>query len=95
VLQQNNVIHRDIKPANILIKNGVAKITDFGFARIVDNVDDKVAHTFLGSPLYMSPEILAKKEFSAKCDVWSLGMTFYEMLYGRTPWTAGNIPALL
>lgn len=77
MLQQNNVIHRDIKPANILIKNGVAKITDFGFARIVDNVDDKVAHTFLGSPLYMSPEILAKKEFSAKCDVWSLGMTFY------------------
>jgi serine/threonine-protein kinase ULK/ATG1 len=43
----------------------------------------------------MSPEILAKKEFSAKCDVWSLGMTFYEMLYGKTPWSAGNIPALL
>lgn len=41
ILQQNNVIHRDIKPANILIKNGQAKLTDFGFARIVESVDEK------------------------------------------------------
>lgn len=43
----------------------------------------------------MSPQILSKTKFSAKCDVWSLGMTVYEMLYGRTPWTGNNIQALL
>jgi serine/threonine protein kinase len=54
------VIHRDIKPANILIHKGIAKITDFGFARVVDDVDESVAITFLGTPLYMAPQILAK-----------------------------------
>jgi serine/threonine protein kinase len=43
----------------------------------------------------MSPQILAKSKFSAKCDVWSLGMTFYEMLYGKTPWSGVNIQGLL
>lgn len=48
------------------------------------------ALTLLGTPLYMSPQILSKKLFSSKCDIWSLGMTFYEMLYGHTPWTANS-----
>ena len=45
----------------------------------------------LGTPLYMSPQILAEEYFSSKCDIWSLGMMFYELLYGRTPWT-GKTP---
>ena len=73
-LYQNNIIHRDIKPANVLLKDGVAKITDFGFARIVENgMDDIAALTKVGTPLYMSPQILSDQKFSSKCDIWSLG----------------------
>jgi serine/threonine protein kinase len=43
----------------------------------------------------MAPQVLDKKEFSSKCDVWSLGMTIYEFLYGRTPFTAKNQKELL
>ena len=60
VLHENNVIHRDIKPANFLIHNGVVKISDFGFARVVDDLEEPLFLTFLGSPLYMAPQILAR-----------------------------------
>lgn len=60
VVHKNNVIHRDIKPANFLIHKGVIKISDFGFARTVNDVDEVIFLTFLGSPLYMAPQILAK-----------------------------------
>lgn len=51
------IIHRDIKPANILLKEGKAKISDFGFAKCLDSVgmDDTTKQTYLGTPLYMSP----------------------------------------
>ena len=57
-LVDNNIIHRDIKPANILLKQGIAKITDFGFSRVIDRVDESAYFTYLGSPLYTAPEIL-------------------------------------
>ncbi|EGR34357.1 protein kinase domain protein [Ichthyophthirius multifiliis] len=95
-LYKNNIIHRDIKPANILLHKGVAHITDFGFARCLDStgMNSQLKLTYLGTPLYMSPQILAEENFSSKCDIWSLGMMFYELLYGRTPWT-GKTPSEL
>ena len=60
VVHENNVIHRDIKPANFLIHGGIVKLSDFGFARVVDDLDQPVFHTFLGSPLYMAPQILGR-----------------------------------
>ena len=95
VVHEKNIIHRDIKPANFLLHKGVIKIADFGFARVVDSVDEQEALTFLGSPLYMPPQILAKDKFSSKCDVWSLGVTIYEILFGRPPFTAKSPPELL
>lgn len=87
-LSGENIIHRDIKPANILLHEGVAKISDFGFARQLDTTKNEVKDlTRLGTPLYMGPQILDNKKFSAKCDIWSVGIVFYEMLYGKTPWT--------
>ena len=71
-----------------MIHKNVVKIADFGFARVVDSVEETAVLTFLGSPLYMAPQVLAKEKFSSKCDVWSLGVTIYEILYGRTPFTA-------
>ncbi len=90
-----NIIHRDIKPANFLIHNGVVKISDFGFARTVDTTEDPKLMTFLGSPLYMAPQILGKAKFSSKCDVWSLGITIFELLFGRTPFRASSPEQLL
>lgn len=74
----------------------MAKITDFGFARVMDSeMNDPAYLSRLGSPLYMAPQILEGQPFSAKCDVWSVGVMFYELLYGRTPWSAENAYSLL
>lgn len=84
-LQKHQIIHRDIKPANIMLSGGRAKISDFGFSRQLEE-DSQQYLTLLGSPLYMSAQILEGTKFSSKCDVWSVGLVFYEMLYGKTPW---------
>lgn len=84
------IIHRDIKPSNILLHEGHAKIADFGFARFTDDVDQKSFMTEVGSPLYMAPEIFNSNKYNAKCDVWSLGILLYELLYGMTPWMSNN-----
>lgn len=89
-LNQAKIIHRDIKPSNILLHEGNAKIADFGFARFTDDVDQKSFMTEVGSPLYMAPEIFCQNKYNAKCDVWSLGILLYELLYGTTPWNATN-----
>ncbi len=89
-LLENKIIHRDLKPQNILVSNlGDIKITDFGFARYFDN--DMVIQTICGSPMYMAPEIMKKKKYDFKSDLWSVGVIFYEMLVGRTPFKAKNI----
>lgn len=58
-LQRNGIIHRDLKPANILIDNGVYKIADFGFAKIVNNYSSShMLKSLVGSPYYMAPQLL-------------------------------------
>ncbi|KRX00223.1 Protein kinase-like domain [Pseudocohnilembus persalinus] len=90
-LNAKNIIHRDIKPENILLDNGRAKISDFGFSRVLENGAEQLGYfSRLGTPLYMSPQILEAEQFSAKCDVWSSGILLYEMLYGKTPWSGKN-----
>lgn len=91
-LYKNNIIHRDLKPANILLQNNVVKLTDFGFAReVFTGMYEAFEFTRLGTPIYMSPQILNSIPFSTKTDIWSLGIMIYEMLYGKTPWS-GNTP---
>lgn len=92
-LVRNKIMHRDFKLANILKHNGVIKIADFGFSKILG--DEVMATTMLGSPLNMAPEILAGKDYNSKADIWSIGTCFYELLFGRPPYTANSIVELL
>ena len=60
-LNNLDIIHRDLKPANILINNGVCKISDFGFAKNLEDGENTVMKSIVGTPLYMSPQILNKR----------------------------------
>jgi serine/threonine-protein kinase len=93
---QQHVVHRDIKPANIIYddKKGVAKITDFGVACLTDASKTKTG-TILGSPYYMSPEQLAGKRVDGRADLFSLGVTLYQMLCGELPFQGDSIANLM
>ncbi len=90
------VIHRDIKPANLLYnpKEGALKITDFGVARLTDNNRTKTG-IVLGTPMYMSPEQLGAENLTGLSDLFSLGVTLYELLTGEVPFKASNIALLM
>ena len=86
-LAEKKIVHRDLKPENIMINNMVFKIGDFGFARAIDDPSAMLT-SIVGTPLYMSPQILQNLNYTSKGDVWSLGIIYYEILFGRTPWPA-------
>jgi len=78
------VFHRDMKPDNILIsKTGTVKITDFGLAIIRDYPSITAQDGIVGTPAYMSPEQANGVDIDARSDIFSLGLTFYELLTGR------------
>ena len=89
-LNKLDIIHRDLKPANILIHDGICKISDFGFAKSLEDGQNTVMKSIVGTPLYMSPQILNKREYTNKSDLWSIGLIYYEMIHGQTPWPAKN-----
>ncbi len=87
-------MHRDLKPANILVRRGVAKLADFGMAKYVAN-EGFLLRSHVGTPYYMAPQLLQRIEYSRKCDIWSMGVIFYELIFGRLPWQGKNEAALL
>lgn len=86
-------MHRDFKLANILKHDGNIKIADFGFSKLLGN--DNMASTMLGSPLNMAPEVLNGQDYTNKADIWSIGTVFYELLFGKPPYTASNMIDLI
>jgi tetratricopeptide (TPR) repeat protein/tRNA A-37 threonylcarbamoyl transferase component Bud32 len=84
---KQNILHRDIKPANILIEpdNGAVKLTDFGLATFGPSSKFTIDGTVSGSPSYMSPEQANAEQLDRRTDIFSLGVTLYELLCGRLP----------
>lgn len=87
VIHRNQIVHRDIKPENILMDNGIPQISDLGIGRMLR--PNEMASTVVGTIFYMSPEMLYEKSEGSgsyyNTDIWSIGVTFYEMLYGIYP----------
>jgi serine/threonine-protein kinase len=90
VIHAEQVFHRDIKPENVLLDRGVPKIADLGIARLLDS--GQLAVTQAGTLPYMSPEILGSDGASYPSDVWSVGVTLYEMVTGRLPFGDERTP---
>lgn len=90
------VVHRDIKPANLLYdeRSDSLKISDFGIARLTDSSRTKTG-VILGTPSYMSPEQLAGLGVTGQSDLFSLGVTTYQLLAGLPPFRADSIPLLM
>lgn len=93
-IHDRKILHRDIKSQNIfLTKNGMVKLGDFGIAKCLNFTMDK-AKTIVGTPYYLSPEIVHNKPYSFKSDIWSLGVLLYEMCALKMPFDAQNLPLL-
>ena len=84
------IVHRDIRPANVMVaSSGLVKIMDFGIARGAD-LSRLTATGILGSPHYLSPEQAEGEEVDIRSDIYSLGITLFEMLTGQRPYDADN-----
>jgi serine/threonine-protein kinase len=93
---RQNVVHRDIKPANVMYdpEADSVKVTDFGIARITDSSKTKTGMV-LGTPSYMSPEQLAGKKIDGQSDLFSLGVTLYQLACGGLPFQGESMAQLM
>jgi NIMA (never in mitosis gene a)-related kinase len=90
-VHDKKILHRDLKSQNLfLTKRGILKLGDFGIARVLSNTKSK-AKTVVGTPYYLSPEIIRSEGYNFKSDIWSLGVLLYEMAALQPPFNAQSL----
>ncbi|TNJ27668.1 Kinase, NEK [Giardia muris] len=93
-IHDQKMIHRDLKTQNVFLDEHLnLQIGDFGVARTIG--PGSLATTFVGSPLYMSPELIEEKKYNSQSDMWSLGCIIFEMLCLKTAFQARNMNMLI
>jgi NIMA (never in mitosis gene a)-related kinase len=91
-LHDNNILHRDIKPSNILVfDDNNIKLADFGVSKLIYS---KEAYTQIGTPYYMSPELINGYSYTFSSDYWALGCVYYQLITLEKPFIASNIIGL-
>ena len=90
IMKEKKIIHRDLKLENILIKYNnnkkyTIKLSDYGCSKRLISLS-RNCNTYTGSIIYMSPEILKRKEYNYKCDLWSIGIIIYRLIFGESPY---------
>merc|ERR1719162_727579 len=98
-IHSRRILHRDLKPANVFIVGEgdlaecLFKLGDFGIAKMLEGTTCQ-AHSTVGTPSYLSPEICKNNPYGTKSDIWSLGVVLYELAVLKVPFQAGNLPAM-
>ena len=91
-VHKKHIIHRDLKSGNVfLMKSGIIKLGDFGIAKVLKS---QKAKTMVGTPYYLSPEIINNKPYDSKSDIWALGVLLYELMTFKMPFSATSLPLL-
>lgn len=94
-LHKNNIIHRDIKIHNILVKDNYdIVLADLGITKILQKYQLNT-NTQVGTPYYLSPELINGDRYNKNIDIWSLGIVMYELIYHHYPFAARNLPYLM
>lgn len=93
-MYRKEIIHRNLKPANIMLLNGseTIKLVDFGFSRSLS--PKGLAESYLGSPLYMSPQVLNGLQYSFESEIWSIGVIIYELIMLEWPFCGYSLEEL-
>ncbi|XP_062245326.1 serine/threonine-protein kinase ULK3 isoform X2 [Platichthys flesus] len=91
-LHERNISHLDLKPQNILLSGSALKLADFGFAQYMSPWDEQ--SVLRGSPLYMAPEMVCRRQYDSRVDLWSVGVILYEALFGRAPFASRSYSEL-
>lgn len=86
------ILHRDLKSRNVFLKNNQIKVGDLGVSRVLA---ESFANTFLGTPFYMSPEMIKDSKYDAKADIWSLGCIVFELIMLRRAYQCDSLMRLL
>ena len=87
-LYKNGIIHRDIKAKNIIMKNNTPYIIDFGLSKMLSK--NNLCYESYGTLEYIAPEILERKGYNHKCDLWSFGIMLHSLKYGSVPFKSNN-----